>query len=195
MEISVIAEEGVTPSPSCHWVCSFAARSRKSRNPLLPKRESPCSSGGLRRTASSTLSRIERMAVTAGLSSLFEIAETGVSTTESVRLKTKARRSLYVGDERKVSWSCGDRIRLVGFLKSRVERSGGEGRFGVSGTGRGLEGGACRRRGCSFGKRSFRFGIPAAALSFSMVGDSAVEGILALMLFDDGVYQGSLDKI
>lgn len=99
-----------------------------------------------------------------------------------------------MGDERKVSWSCGDRIRLVGFLKSRVERSGGEGRFGVSGMGRGLEGGACRRRGCSFGKRSFRFGIPAASLSFSMVGDSVVEGILALMLFGDSIYQWSREQ-
>lgn len=99
-----------------------------------------------------------------------------------------------MGDERKVSWSCGDRIRLVGFLKSRVERSGGEGRFGVSGTGRGLERGACRRRGCSFGKRSFRFGIPVASLSFSMVGDSVAEGILALMLFGDSIYQGSCEQ-
>lgn len=43
------------------------------------------------------------MDFTTGLMSSFETADTGVSTTESVRPKTKASRSLYVGDARKRS--------------------------------------------------------------------------------------------
>lgn len=100
MEISGIASSGTTPRDSCQLMCSFAARSRKSRKPLLPKRESPCSSGGLLLATSSTLSRIERIVLVAGLRSLSRIADTGVSMTESVRPKTKARRSLYVDDAR-----------------------------------------------------------------------------------------------
>jgi hypothetical protein len=135
--------------------------------------------------------------LTAGLRSSLETAETGVSTTESVRPKTKANRSLYVGDERNRSWSCGERIRLVGLLKLRVERSSGDGKSGVSGTGCGFAVGGCRRRGCSFGKRSRRSSIPAVDRSFPIVELSVLEGILALMVFGEGgvACQGSTTNI
>lgn len=110
----------------------------------------------------------------------------GMSMTESVRPKTKARRSLQVGDARKISWSLGERIRRVGFLKVIVERSGGEGRFGVSGTGRGFEEGADRRRGCSFGNRSRRSGILPDGISLGASVLVALGGILKMLMLMRG---------
>lgn len=178
VDISVIASSFVTPSFLCHAGCSFAAKSTKSLNPLLPNRESPCSSAGLRTTTSSTLSRISRMIVTAGLGASLRL-EIGVSWTEAARPKTKARRREYVGEARKRSWSAFERMRRLGFVKVNSETSGGGGRAGVSGTGSGFAGGGCRRRGWSFGRRSLRFGMLAACLScagtagavFSILGD------------------------
>lgn len=167
-----------TLSASCHEVCSLEARSTKSLNPLFPNLESPCSSGGLRRTTSSTLSRILSMVLSAGLRSLSLTAETGVSMTESVRPKTKAKSKSYVFDARNNSWSFGESIRLVGLWNMSVDSSGGEGNVGVSGTGRGFDGGACRRRGSSLGKRFRRSGIEAGSGSLEIVLLSVLEGIL-----------------
>ena len=71
-------------------------------------------------------------------------------------------------------------MRREGFLKLKPDRSGGDGRFGVSGTGRGFEAGATFRLGCSFGSRSRRSGIAVAGdtLAFSM--SAMLEGILLL---------------
>lgn len=118
------------------------------------------------------------MFVTTGLRSPSLTAETGVSTTESVRPKTKASSNLYVGELRKRSWSFGESIRLVGFWNFRVESSGGGGRFGVSGTGKGFAGGAGRRRGVSFGSRSRRSGMVPSGRSVKLL--SVLEGIIDL---------------
>lgn len=78
-------------------------------------------------------------------------------------------------------------MRLVGFLKLRFAGSGGEGNDGVSGTGRVFAGGACRFRGCNFGKRFRRSGIPAAGDPFSIAGISVLEGILVVVA---GMFRG-----
>ncbi len=64
---------------------------------------------------------------------------------DSEREKTKERIREYVGDERKISWSWQDKMRRVGSWKIRVIMSGGGGRLGVSGTGRGFSEGAFLR--------------------------------------------------
>lgn len=159
----------------------------------MPNRESPCSSGGLLLATSSALSSISRIVLTAGLRSLSRTAEIGVSITESVRPKTKARRSLYVGDARKISWSLGERIRLVGFLKVMADRSGDVGRVGVSGTGSGFEEGAARRRGWSLGSRSRRSGIPADGRLLGISVSVALGGILKLlMLMRERLHDGAV---
>jgi hypothetical protein len=56
----------------------------------------------------------------------------------SEREKTKDRTREYVGEARKSSWSCGDRIRRVGATKWEVGGAGGGGNGGVSGIGRGF---------------------------------------------------------
>jgi len=68
----------------------------------------------------------------------------------------------------------------VGFWKVIVDGEGGGGRAGVSGTGREFAAGACRRRGCSLGKRSRRFGIVTAAGTLELSMLSVVAGILIL---------------
>ena len=73
----------------------------------------------------------------------------GVERTESDSPKTKARSSLYDGDERKRSWSCRVRILLVGQRKWNVV--GGGGRSGVSGGGSEGVGGCRRARGIKGG--------------------------------------------
>ena len=73
------------------------------------------------------------------------IEEIFLSATDSERENTKERMREYVGDERKISWSWEDKIRRVGFWKTRLERFGGGGSFGVSGMGRGFFAGAFLR--------------------------------------------------
>jgi hypothetical protein len=92
---------------------------------------------------------------------------------------------LYVGELRNSSWSFGESIRLVGFLKCNVEGSGGGGKFGVSGTGKGFAGGGCRRRGVSLGKRSRRSGIPPTGCSFRVLL-SVLEGIFEFVVSYEG---------
>lgn len=58
-----------------------------------------------------------------------------------------------MGDAWNNSWSCDDKIRRVGSVKLRVDRSGGEGNGGVSGTGTGLFGGSRLVRGVRCGRR------------------------------------------
>jgi len=77
-----------------------------------------------------------------------------LSTADFEREKTKDRMSVYVGDERKRSWSEGWIIRRVGFVEVRVDGSGGTGRVGVSGTGRGFRGEAFFLRGMRRGSFS-----------------------------------------
>lgn len=69
-------------------------------------------------------------------------------------------------------------MRLEGFLNVKVERSGGEGSSGVSGTGSGFDGGGCLRRACNFGKRSLRSGIAIDVMSLAVEGVVVVDGIL-----------------
>ena len=64
----------------------------------------------------------------------------------------------------------------MGFLKLNVESSGGGGRFGVSGTGRGFAAGGGRRRGVSFGSRSRRSEIAPAGRSFKVL--PVLDGII-----------------
>ena len=64
------------------------------------------------------------------------IEEIFLSAADSDREKMKERMREYVGDERKISWSWEDKIRRVGFWKTRLETFGGGGSFGVSGIGR-----------------------------------------------------------
>lgn len=70
-------------------------------------------------------------------------------------------------------------MRLVGFLKLNVARSGGGARFGVSGAGVGFAAGACRLRGCNFGKRSRRSGTAADCCSVPFGVVSKIDGIFA----------------
>lgn len=67
--------------------------------------------------------------------------------------------SLYVDEDKKISWSFFDKILRDGVLKVQSEVSGGVGKAGVSGMGVGLEVAERRFRGSSFGSRSLRFGI------------------------------------
>jgi len=69
-------------------------------------------------------------------------------------------------------------MRREGFWKVIVARSGGGGRLGVSGTGRGFEAGACLRRSCNLGICSRRSGMPAAGGLTCDLLLSVVEGIL-----------------
>jgi len=71
-------------------------------------------------------------------------------------------------------------MRREGFWKVIVARSGGDGRFGVSGTGRGFEAGACLRRACSLGICSRRFGTSVAGDLVCNKLLSVVEGIMVL---------------
>ena len=112
------------------------------------------------------------MVLTGALKSASLTAELGVSTTDSARAKTQAVMSLYVEDERKMSWSFFDKIRREGVLNVQLEVSGGVGRAGVSGMGVGLEGPERRFRGSSFGSRSLRFGIDDAVGSTAPCGDA-----------------------
>lgn len=57
----------------------------------------------------------------------------------------------------------------------RVERTGGDGRVGVSGMGRGFEAGGCLRLGSSLGRRFRRSGMSVAG------GACVVEGILCMV--------------
>lgn len=80
--------------------------------------------------------------------------------------------SLYVDDDRNISWSFLDRILREGVLNVQLDVSGGVGRAGVSGMGVGLEGPERRLRGSSFGSRSLRFGIDGAAGDAAPCDDS-----------------------
>lgn len=55
--------------------------------------------------------------------------------TESDRVKMKETMRVYVGEARKSSWSCGDRIRRVGWVNAMSCSDGGVGKGGVSGAG------------------------------------------------------------
>jgi len=81
-----------------------------------------------------------------------------------------------------------ERIRLVGFLKFRVDSSGGAGRGGQLGTGIVFAGGSRFFRGCNFGRRSRRFGIAEEGFSFKDGGGngmvSVLEGILLFVWFE-----------
>lgn len=55
--------------------------------------------------------------------------------TESERVKMKETMRVYVGEARKSSWSCGDRIRRVGCVNFMSFSDGGEGNGGVFGAG------------------------------------------------------------
>lgn len=63
--------------------------------------------------------------------------------------KTKERIREWVDEAWKSSWSCGDRMRRVGFVNSRLEAWSGGGNGGVSGIGRGFCEGKGRVRGFS----------------------------------------------
>ncbi len=66
--------------------------------------------------------------------------------------KTKARMSEYVGEERKSSWSRGERIRRIGMLNCTLSSAGGSGNEGVSGAGsEGTDDEDLRWRGTSLG--------------------------------------------
>ena len=76
-----------------------------------------------------------------------------------------------------------ERIRLVGFLKLKVEGSGGGARVGVSGAGVGFAAGACRFRACNFGRRFRRSSAAidgSCSLSFERL--SKADGILTLIM-------------
>lgn len=137
---STAAGEGSSMRPSlvCHSGARASMASTKARKEGLPKRE-PVSSGGFCLSMVSASSRIERREVTVVCWS-FETLEMGMSRTESEMPNTKARMRVYVGEERKTSWSFGERIRRVGCVKEMLSSDGGGGSGGVSGGG--SEGGA-----------------------------------------------------
>ena len=82
----------------------------------LPKRLPFVSSAGHSLIKSSAVSSTSRIDLTVELRDSFslEMAEMGVSWTESARVKTKERMSEYVGEARKSSWSCGESMRRLG---------------------------------------------------------------------------------
>lgn len=90
---------------------------------------------------------------------------------DSEREKTKERISEQVGEERKSSWSRGDKMRREGSVNASADASGGVDNVGVSGIGRGFCGGDDFLRGTRRGRLLSRSGLS---------GDlsSACEGVL-----------------
>lgn len=117
----------------------------------LPKRE-PVSIGGLACNSSSAESRMESIFWQVGVMLSEEMAEMGVLRTESEMPKTKARMSEYVEEERKRSWSCGERMRRIGMLNCMLTSAGGSGSGGVGGAGsEGADADVLRWRGSNRG--------------------------------------------
>ena len=85
-------------------------------NAGLPKRLPPLSSGGQSWIVSSRVSRIWRIDWMIGRDASCDdfTEEMESPRTESDNVKIHETISVYVGEARKSSWSCGDRIRLVG---------------------------------------------------------------------------------
>lgn len=107
------------------------------------------------------------------------IEEIFLSAADSEREKTKERIRECVGDERKISWSWDDKIRRVGSWKIRSDMSGGGGRLGVSGIGRGFCEGVFLR-GMRRGSPFWSFGL--LGVSFELV--PATEGMSKMSYAD-----------
>lgn len=78
---------------------------------------------------------MERSVLHSGVRVEVGIEEMGVLWTESERPKTNATRRVYVGEERKRSWSRGESILRIGTVKCMLSSAGGEGSGGVAGAG------------------------------------------------------------
>lgn len=108
--------------------------------------------------------------------------ERGKSWTDSDKVNTKDWMRLQVVEERNNSWSLGERILREGVWNDKADGvSGGGGRAGVSGRGRGLEAGVRRRRGSSFGIWAFDAGAPRLSTAGDglEIGSDGEEDIIA----------------